>query len=92
MPGEDLRLTIDPPGYSEAFPGGMPDEIRLLLDTQPEQLGGGVEEGATLGARLELNVATESAVAPIQPQMDELGPRWVRVEEGDLATRERSSG
>ena len=85
MPGEDLRLTIDPPGYSEAFPGGMPDEIRLLLDTQPEQLGGGVEEGATLGARLELNVATESAVAPIQPQMDEFGPRWVRVEEGDLA-------
>ena len=85
MPGEDLRLMIEPPGYSEVFPGGMPDEIRLLLDTQPEQLGGGVEEGATLGARLELNVASESTISPVQPQMDELGPRWVRVEEGDLA-------
>ena len=84
-PGEDLRLTIDPPGYSEVFPGGTPDEIRLLLDTQPEQLGGGVEDGVTVGGRLELNVATESTVAPIQPQMDEFGPRWVRVEEGDLA-------
>ena len=84
-PGEELRLTIEPPGYSEVFPGGMPDEIRLLLDTQPEQVGGGVEEGATLGARLELNVATETTVAPIQPQMDEFGPRWVRVDDGDLA-------
>ena len=85
-PGEELRLTIDPPGYSEVFPGGTPDEIRLLLDTRPEQLGGGVEDGVTVGGRLELNVATESTVAPIQPQMDEFGPRWVRVEEADLAS------
>ena len=70
----------------------MPDEIRLLLDTQPEQLGGGVEEGATLGSRLELNVATETTVAPIQPQMDELGPGGCGWKKATLPTRERSSG
>lgn len=83
-PGEDLRLTIEPPSYSEAFPGGVPDEIRLLLDTQPEQLGGGAEEGATLGSRLETRVAAEGAATPMQPEMDEFGTRWVRVEEGEL--------
>ena len=78
--GADIRLTIDPPRYSEVFPGGMPDDVRRLLDLRPEQAGDGAEDIAGGWLRTievaNLRNAPSAEDVPFTPQLDELGARW----------------
>ena len=71
------EMTVDIDFYmlvrSELVAGRDPRvAVQAVLD--------GLEEGSRLGT----GVATEGAAPPMQPEVDEFGTRWVRVEEGEL--------
>ena len=87
--GQDLRLTIDPPPYSPPVGAGAQlDNVRVLLDIEVENTAAIAQDGVGTGARVDgVGVVNDVDVTPpVGPQMDEFGPRWVRVEESELAT------
>ena len=83
--GREVELLIDVPPYSPALPVSVPDEFRLLLDVEPEQVVGGVEDGATAVARLDDTVSVEDAVPAVQPRLGADGAQWPVGGAGDVA-------
>ena len=91
--GGSNTVAISRFGSVDVLTDGLGDEGRRLLDLDPGQavdvLGDGVADGVrfdgTVGfGDVRFGAAPEAATSPVAPQMDEFGPRWVRVEEADL--------
>ena len=89
VPGQDVSLAIDPPSYGPPVGAGAQlDNVRVLLDIEVEDTAAIAQDGVGMGARVDgVGVVNDVDVTPpVGPQMDEFGPRWVRVEESELAT------